>query len=214
MVTEEVIRQEYNDLRSKYTKLLRPEKVGEGFVIKGSIDVIDADGGYWDTYDVSILIPAGYPLEIPILIETSKKIERHEDWHNRDGICCLSTNAKMYSVLGKNMTLFNWLEKFAHPFLANHVFRIKTGNYANNEFDHGTKGIIQGYCEIFNFTNEFEVIERLSLICGNKKIGRNDLCFCGVGKKYKKCFLINPKYHYLNIPYETLKKDLEEIMLP
>lgn len=212
MVTEKLIHQEYNDAYAKYNKLLPPEKVGEGFVLKGSIDVVDVDGGYWDTYDVSILIPGGYPLELPILFETSKKIERHEDWHNRDGICCLSTNAKMFSVLGKNINLFNWLEKFAHPFLANHVFRIKTGYYANNEFDHGTEGIIQGYCEIFNVTSVIEVIERLKLICGIKKLGRNDLCFCGNGKKYKRCFLEDSSNHYFNIPFETIKKDLAEII--
>jgi hypothetical protein len=212
MVTEELIRQEYNEANIKYRKLLPPEKVGGGFVLKGSIDVVDDDGGYWDNYEVSILVSSNYPMELPILLETGKKIERHEDWHNREGICCLSTNAKMYSVLGKNITLFNWLEKFAHPFLANHVYRIKTGNYANKEFDHGTEGIIQGYCEIFNVKTEIEVVERLELICGSKKLGRNDSCFCGGGKKYKKCFLLEPSNHYFNIPIETLKKDLKEII--
>lgn len=212
MVTEELIRQEYNEANIKYRKLLPPEKVGGGFVLKGSIDVVDDDGGYWDNYEVSILVPSNYPMELPILLETGKKIERHEDWHNREGICCLSTNAKMYSVLGKNITLFNWLEKFAHPFLANHVYRIKTGSYANKEFDHGTEGIIQGYCEILNLNSTSEVIEKLKLICGIIKLGRNAPCFCNRDKKYKQCFLIEPTIHYFDIPYETLKKDLNEII--
>lgn len=211
MVTEQLIHQEYSDALIKYRRLLLPEKVGEGFIIKGSIDVIDDEGSYWDTYDVSILIPAYYPKELPILTETSKKIERHEDWHNRDGICCLSTNAKMFHVLGEEINLLNWLDKFAHPFLANHVFRVKTGQYANNEFDHGTEGIVQGYCEIFILTTIKEVIDRLNLVCENKKLGRNDLCFCGSEKKYKKCFLLNPIKHYSSIPLDTLKKDLTEI---
>lgn len=212
MVTKELIQQEFTDVSAKYQKLLPPERLGNGFVIKGSIDVIDDIDQYWDTYDVNILIPELYPAELPILLETSKKIERHEDWHNRGGICCLSTNAKMYSVLGKNISLFNWLEKFAHPFLANHVYRIKTGHYANKEFDHGTSGIVQGYCEIFNVESVFEVIEKLKLICGVKKLGRNKPCFCMEGKKYKKCYLLDPLKHFFNIPLETLKKDLNEIV--
>jgi len=212
MVSEELIQKEFTEAHKKYIKLLPPEKVGEGWVLKGSIDVVDADGGYWDTYDVCILVPKNYPLELPILTETSKKIKRHEDWHNSNGICCLSTNAKMFSVLGKNISLFNWLEKFAHPFLANHVYRIKTGKYANKEFDHGTEGIFQGYYEIFNVTNKLEVINQLKSICGIKKPSRNDYCFCGSGKKYKKCFLEGSPNHRVNIPYEILKKDLEEII--
>lgn len=212
MVTKELIFQEYDAAIAKYNDLLPPEKSGEGFVLKGSIDVVDGDGVHWDTYNVSILIPRNYPSELPILIETSKKIVRHEDWHNRDGICCLSTNAKMFSVLGKDISLFNWLEQFAHPFLANHVYKVKTGHYANNEFDHGTAGIVQGYCEIFNLIGVKEVIDRLNLIIGNKKQGRNDQCFCKSGKKYKKCFLARPSDHHCFIPLDQLKNDLEEIL--
>jgi len=212
MVTQELIQQEYNDACVKYDKLLPPKKKGDGFVISGSIDVVDGDGGYWDTYDVNIIIPKNYPFELPFLIETSKKIIRHEDWHNRDGVCCLSTNAKMFSTLGRDISLFNWLEKFAHPFLANHVYKIKTGNYANNEFDHGTRGIVQGYCEIFNLISAQEVAHRLHLILGTKRLGRNDPCFCKSGKKYKKCYIVDTSKHYLNIPLDALRKDLIEIV--
>lgn len=211
MVTEEIIRQEYHDTLIRYNKLLPPEKLGEVFVVKGSIDVIDDEGGYWDTYQVNITIPSNYPLELPILNEISGKIERHEDWHNRNGICCLATNAKMFYVLGENISLINRLDKFAHPFLANHVYRVKTGSYANKEYDHGTEGIIQGYCEIFEVTETYEVINKLKQVCGLQKLGRNDPCFCNSGKKYKKCFLENPSEHYLGIPYNVLKSDLEEI---
>lgn len=212
MVTEALITKEYNDALIKYNKLLPPEKVGEGFVLKGSIDVVDVNGGHWDTYHISILIPSNYPLDLPVLFETSNKIKRHEDWHNRNGICCLSTNAKMYSVLKNNTTIFNWLEQFAHPFLANHVYRTKTGQYANNEYDHGTKGIVQGYCEIFKVTETSEVIRILKLILELKKIGRNDPCFCGSNKKYKNCFLKDSDSHHFSIPINVLKNDLKEIL--
>ena len=34
----------------------------------------------------------------------------------------------------------------------------------------------------------------LKPIVNSNKIGRNELCSCGSGKKYKKCCLNNPKY--------------------
>jgi len=37
------------------------------------------------------------------------------------------------------------------------------------------------------------------------KIGRNDLCFCGSGKKYKKCGLINSPEHIVNMRRSTIK---------
>ena len=74
MVTKELILKEFIEASAKYRNLLPPERLGNGFLIKGSIDVIDDNDQYWDTYDVNIFIPELYPSELPILQETSKKI--------------------------------------------------------------------------------------------------------------------------------------------
>lgn len=211
MVSEELINFQYVEAGKKFKKLNSPEKCEVGWRIKGHIDVIDDEGGYWDTYEVRIIIPDGYPEQLPILIETSKKIERHEDWHNTDGICCLSTNAKMFTTLKGDITLLRWLEKFAHPFLANHVYKIKTNAYASSEFEHGTAGLLQGYFEIFETLNVHEVIRMLRLMSGCLPMSKNAKCFCGSGKKYKRCFLLNPNIHYQKIPLQILKADLYHI---
>jgi uncharacterized protein YchJ len=41
------------------------------------------------------------------------------------------------------------------------------------------------------YDNYDEIKESLPIINQNKKIGRNDPCPCGSGKKYKKCCLKN-----------------------
>jgi AraC-like DNA-binding protein len=116
------------------------------------------------------------------------------------------------SEMAGNITLLNWLNKFAHPFLANHVFKLKTGNYANEEFDHGDAGIIQGYYKVFR-TNDLSIIlEKLKFITGTKSLGRNEPCFCSSGKKYKHCFLIYPKKHSPGIPISILESDLNQIL--
>lgn len=212
MVSEEIIRLEFDEAAKKFEKLIQPEKCDAGWMIKGSIDVIDDEGSYWDTYAVNIIIPKNYPEELPVLIEIGDKIERSDDWHNTTGVCCLSTNAKMFTILDGNITLLNWLKTFAHPFLANHVHKIKTGHYANKEFEHGTPGLIQGYYEIFKTSNENEVVTTLKFLCGVLKLGRNAMCFCESRKKYKRCFLIDPNSHYHKIPLYILNKDLNEIM--
>ena len=42
-----------------------------------------------------------------------------------------------------------------------------------------------------------------------KKIGRNDPCPCGSGKKYKKCCLKKDRY-FKNLPEDALKRLKEE----
>ena len=211
MVSEEIIRSEFDEASKKFQKLNQPEKSDNGWIIKGCIDVIDDEGGYWDTYEVNINIPSIYPDELPILIEVGNKIDRSDNWHNTKGVCCLSTNAKMFTKFDGNITLLNWLEHFAHPYLANHVHKIKTGSYANKEYAHGTPGLIEAYCEIFETSNTNDIIIILSFLCGVLKLGRNEICFCKSGKKYKKCFLADPISHYYKISLTTLRKDLNEI---
>lgn len=211
MVSEQLIRDEYQRVAEKYKKLKPPERYGRGWKIDGLFDVVDSNGHVWDTYGIRILLPINFPYELPILIETSGKVERHEDWHNVDGACCLATYAMMYKELGVPISLVKWLDRFVHDFLANHVIRLKDGAYPKGEYAHGTEGILAGYKEIFELNTNEAVLNRLRLICGQSKIGRNDPCFCGSGKKYKKCFLQKKEEHYLGIPLSLLSTELAEI---
>lgn len=211
MVSEELILNQFEEVKIKYPKLLQPKQIGDTWQIEGCIDVIDDEGSFWDTYDVKIIVPDKFPDQLFELQETGNKIQKSPEWHNND-FCCISTNAVMFSEMVGNITLLNWLNRFAHPFLANHVFKTKTGHYANDEFEHGDAGIIQGYFKVFNTNDLSLVLEKLRLITGTKKLGRNDPCFCGSGKKYKHCYLSEPQKHSPGIPISILKSDLNQIL--
>lgn len=197
----------------KYPKLIRLVKEGKDFWrIDGSIDVIDDEGGYWDTYEVSIFILPGYPNDIPLMLETSKKIKREADWHmSKEGFCCLATRAKMFHDLSNGITLLKWLDKFAHPFLANHVLKLNDGNYADKEFSHGAKGIIEGWELISGLNGAGNILKHLSNISGYRTQALNRDCFCGSGKKYKRCYEIKPNQHRYGIPYNEIRNDVIEI---
>jgi hypothetical protein len=211
MVTKELIYSEYEALCTKYKKLLPPEKLNDGWKIEGEFDVVGADGYRWDTYGIRILIPPGFPYDLPILMETSKKIEPTLEFHNSKGFCCLATHAIIYNALGTPISLLKWMNRFVHDFLANHVIKIRDKSYAKGEYPHYEEGMIVGYKEIFGLATDAEVLQRLKLICGVVSIGRNTRCFCGNDKNYKRCFLLNPKGHYHNIPISVLNKERIEI---
>jgi hypothetical protein len=212
MVTKELVFSEFGELCTKYKKLLPPEKFRDGYIIDGDFDVVDADGHKWDTYGIRIFLPINFPYELPVLIETSKKIEWSADWHNSNGICCLATNAIIYKELGTPISLLKWMNRFVHDFLANHVIKLLDKSYAKGEYPHGEEGMIVGYKEIFEVNTNEEVLKRLKLICGVLSMGRNEPCFCNRGKKYKHCFLINPTQHYYNIPIAILNAERNQIL--
>ena len=77
------------------------------------------------------------------------------------------------SVLGKNYTLDELLNKYKRRYVSNKIISSTTVLYRSNAFSN-TLGII-------------EEDEAKPKIDTSKKIGRNELCPCGSGKKYKKC---------------------------
>jgi hypothetical protein len=212
MDTGNLIQHQFLEVKSKYPKLSSPVHEGKMWRISGHIDVIDDEGGYWDTYDVTILLFNDYPESLPILIETGKKIQRHVDWHiSKEGICCLSTPAKMYHDLAGNITLLRWLNMFAHPYLANHVYKIKTGGYAGSEFSHGNKGIVEGWKLILGTSDSKQLLWHLEHLVWIKQSALNRPCFCGSGKKYKRCFLLNIEEHRSGIPYHQIMEDVKSL---
>ncbi len=77
------------------------------------------------------------------------------------------------SVLAKNYTLEELLKKYKKKYLDNKIISSTTVLYRSNAFS-STLGIIE----------EDENKPKIDI---SKKIGRNDPCPCGSGKKYKKC---------------------------
>ena len=211
MESAKLIYQHFEEVISKYPKLRRPIEREDSWTIEGSIDVVDADGGYWDTYDVLILVPKEYPNDLPLLFESSKKIERHIDWHMVDNWCCVGTRAKMFREMADSITLLKWLDGYAHPFLANHVYKMKTGNYADQEFSHGADGIIEGWEEILGFKGKKKILEQLRLMAGFQELPRNRPCYCGSRKKYKRCFILKEAEHRMRIPLRQIGADITSI---
>jgi len=212
MDTGKLILNQFFEAKAKYPKLGTPIKEGNIWRASGAIDVIDDEGGYWDTYDVDIVLFSDYPASLPILLETGKKIKRNLDWHiSKEGICCLSTPAKMYHDLGGNVTLVRWLDMFAHPYLANHVYKVKAGAYASGEFSHGNKGILEGWKMILGIPSGKQVLLYLEHLVWIREPALNRPCFCGSNKKYKRCYLLTVEKHRMNIPYSQIMEDIKSL---
>lgn len=77
------------------------------------------------------------------------------------------------AVLGKNYTLEELLKKYKRRYVSNKIISSTTVLYRSNAFS-STLGIIEDN-------------ENKPQFDTTKKIGRNDPCPCGSGKKYKKC---------------------------
>ena len=61
------------------------------------------------------------------------------------------------------------------------------GGYKNGEYAHNEEGVWEALEEEFKSKDRIKIRRFLSEM--RIKRGRNDICFCGSGKKYKKCHL-------------------------
>lgn len=205
---------DFVEAQKKYNHINAPVFQNGIWCIKGNVDVIDANGVYWDTYTVEILIPLNYPISPPVLVETGGKIQRTADWQwhvGNNGECCLGTPAQIYRELRDGITLLKWMDRFVVPFLANHIHRVELGSYANGEFSHGVKGVFEDYSDLLQLFEVGEVVKMLRLMTGKDLLSKNVDCFCGSGKKYKRCYLLEPNRHLLGIPSHILSSDLDKL---
>ena len=132
-------------------------------------------------YEISISFGEN-PTGLPKVFETGGRIEKLAkeigkpiiDLHvyPSDNSCCLG----VYIPL--TVTLYDFIVGHVYPYF---VWQAYFDKYRKvppcGEYSHGESGIIEYLQDWYEYLQDI------------KKIGRNDPCFCGSGKKYKKCCL-------------------------
>ena len=206
------VSEEWAALNRAYPDFGPMEHRGDRWITNGRLPIMDAHGVCWEVYDLEIAILDTFPISLPLMWETEEKIERSASWHvNGDGSCCVGTDARQYHLLRGNISLLNWVERLAIPYLANHKLRLLDKAYASGERSHGLKGVFEEYEELFNDRKDISLLQHLKFITGRSSLGRNQRCFCESGKKYKYCFLRNEQEHRKYIPLEVILKDLSQL---
>lgn len=178
----------------------------------GFIDIFDKDEEiYYDTFKIKIKIPKKYPYGFPTLYEIGDKIPKIDDRHifKEDNSCCVCVLQEISKESSKGITIFEYINKYVIPYLANQVYYEKSKEWANGDYKHGFEGRLQYYEEMFK-SEDIEFIQNeLNQFLHFKK-NRNDICFCSSGRKYKKCHLsIFTKLD--NLTYNRVKKDFEDL---
>lgn len=154
--------------------------------LKGILDIPDETGNVVCAYSVEIRESFGYPYRYPYAFEVGGDIPRLADYHKySDDMLCLGVDAEEIIKCRNGLHVTDFISEVLIPYLANQYYRRITGHYLQ-EYAHGTEGIKQCYSKILNNVDEglWPMLYHMAFI---KSIGRNDLCCCGSGKKYKFC---------------------------
>lgn len=154
----------------------------------GLINLTNEIGNIEDTYQIEIIAVNNYPYSFPMLFETGGRIPRNIDWHifEQTGNCCIASPPEEIIVCDKGINLTSFIENQVKNYFYSQIFRNQNG-YFLKERSHGSKGWIEFFEETFMTNNIFNIEFGLNQILEGKKIDRVSDCFCGSGKKYRKC---------------------------
>lgn len=156
--------------------------------IFGSLDLTNDEGGIEDFYQIEIKAVPDYPNSFPLVFETGGRIPRNVDWHifEGKGNCCIASPPEEIIICNSGLTLLSFIDNQVKNYFYSQNFRNQNG-YFLKERSHGSKGWIEFFEETFMTDNIFNIEFGLNQIIEGKKIDRVSMCFCGSGKKYRKC---------------------------
>ncbi len=173
-------------VRIKYPQL-HYEQDAENWCLVGSIDIVDGEGNYYDSYDVEIVGTLLFPHKFPKLYERSNKFPKTAEWHTfNDESCCTAVRGKEILAVRNGITVLRYINEFAIPYLANQTFRRKNGEYANGEYAHNKNGEIEFFEELFFTKNPLTILKCINLALSDID-SKNTLCICESRVKYKHC---------------------------
>lgn len=141
-----------------------------------------------DKFQIKIIAVSNYPFRFPQVFETGGRIPRNVDWHifEETGNCCIASPPEEIIICNSGLNLLSFIDNEVKNYFYSQLFRSQNG-YFLKERSHGNKGWIEFFEETFMTDNIFNIEFGLNQIIDGKKIDRVSICFCGSGKKYRKC---------------------------
>jgi len=175
--------------RHRGLRIVRTES-GRWF-LKGILEIRNDDNIIVGNYLIAVRFSPGFPFEFPELYEVGGAIPNEADWHKyKKGNCCMTVKADEKLQCRNGISVLGFIDHFAIPYFANHIYRIITGRYKNGEYAHGPKGAAQFYQSLLKTADRDLWMSYVRDAFASAKYKRNTPCFCGSGKKYKHCHLI------------------------
>lgn len=171
-----------------FTGLVPKEKRGRPY-LDGSVAVTKPNGDVVTRYQVTIGYPAEYPFCFPKVFEVGGRIKRTAERHiGLDGACCLAVKPEEILICRKGFRTVRFIPEILLPYLAaQHLFDCGYPEELNKGYKHYNEGIIEYYSDLFVNDDRNFILKSFDLVITNKIPIRNDLCYCGSGKKFKFC---------------------------
>lgn len=164
--------------------------------VAGRFPVFDSDGKRLEAFNLSIILPSTYPVELPIVYEVGGRIPRIADRHIfSNGSMCVFIPDDRWRCFPAGSSFMDYLDGPLRNYFLSQLYYEETGKWLFGEYSHDELGIIEYYQELFETQDVVTVVDFLFELCENK-LREQNMCPCGSGKKIKRC--CRPKFRDLH----------------
>lgn len=165
------------------------------YKFRGSFYLTNPQGDLIESFEIGIFIGKDYPNTFPIVILLDDKIEKIEDNHiSEKGLICFDHDYTTNAIAKNGLRLYD----FANYYLPKYFSWVLVKKYGDTqklqEWAHGKDGTKQFYENLLGTTDKNTIYLFIENYCKALKIHRNDKCYCGSGKKIKRCHIEAVQY--------------------
>lgn len=177
------------DLHQHYPTLRLDVRNGEAEV-RGTFPILDEDGTELDRWEVSIILPPGYPNDLPVVRETGRRIPADLDNHvlRNDGTACVLLPETRYKWFPRGAPLRTFLDGPMRAFFANQSYRARGGEWVHGEWDHGALAAIQFYKELLG--SDEDIVGWRGVMAMGLGLRDEQPCPCGRKRPIRQCHAI------------------------
>jgi len=186
MVANERFLEELPEVIAQFPGLKVLEKDGYP-ILSGFIELIAEDGELQDQYEIEVHPVQDYPYSFPLVYEVGETLPRNIDWHiYPDGHFCLAVPLEERLACQAGIRLKAFIQNQVLGFLYSQTFRKQNG-FFYKERAHGILGRLQYYREQLGISKLSSIRKVLSVLNSGKEGPPDGKCYCGSGKKFRKC---------------------------
>jgi len=143
-----------------------------------------------DSYHIRINVPKSFPNILPQVKELDNKILRDGKHHvnEDDDTLCLGSPLRLLYLISKQPSLIGFAEKCLVPYLYGISHKRMFGCFPKHgELDHGNRGLLNDYMELFKLSTPNQVIKALNYLGTKKRHANKYNCPCGCGIRLGRC---------------------------
>lgn len=135
-------------------------------------------------YEISIFVPKKEK-ELPYVVDVGGAIDKDYPHIYDDQTLCLATDIDMVKAFDENPSLRAWMNDFVEPYFVTYEYYVRYGEFPMGDREHGEKGILKSYAEIFS-VGDMEAFRIMRFVARGAYRGHHP-CPCGSGEKLRKC---------------------------